>query len=167
MGIDRAQAENYERKVNRIAERDLIPATDTRLVPVSSENLPNNRRAVYAIDGNPHTVWHSQFSGELAEHPHELVMDLGATYEIRGFRYLARRDSSRNGTFAKTEFYVSNSSDTFGKPTARGTFKKVRISQAADCEKPVRGRYVLVRILSEVNKKPWASAAEIGVIGSK
>jgi len=167
LGSTRAEADNYGRKVNRIAEKDLVPATDIKLVRVSSENLPNDRRAVYAIDGNPRTVWHSQFSEKLARHPHELVMDLGAAYEIRGFRYLARQDSSWNGTFAKTEFYVSNSSDTFGKPAAKATFKKVRASQAADCEEPVRGRYVLVRILSEVNENPWASAAEIGVIGSK
>lgn len=166
-GTTRAEADNYQRKVNRIKERGLIPTKDIKLVRVSSENLANDRRAVYAIDGNPRTVWHSQFSGGLAKHPHELVMDLGATYEIRGFRYLARQDNSWNGTFAKTEFYVSNSSDTFGKPTARATFKKVRVSQSADCEKPVRGRFVLVRILSEVNKNPWASATEIGVIGSK
>ena len=145
----------------------MIPPTEIKLVRVSSENLPNDRRAVYAIDGNPRTVWHTQFSTKLARHPHELVMDLGSTYEIRGFRYLARQDSGWNGAFAKTEFYVSSSSDTFGKPTAKATFKKVRLSQAADCEKPVRGRYVLVRILSEVNNGPWASAADIGVIGSK
>ena len=166
-GTTRAEADNYQRKVNRIKERDLIPAKDIKLVRVSSENLANDRRAVYAIDGNPRTVWHSRFSSGLAKHPHGLVMDLGATYEIRGFRYLARQDSSWNGAFAKTEFYVSDSSDTFGEPAARATFRKVRRSQAADCEKPVRGRYVLVRILSEVNENPWASAAEIGVIGSK
>lgn len=166
-GSTRAEADNYAGKVNRIAEKDLIPPTEIKLVRVSSENPPNDRRAVYAIDGNPRTVWHSQFSEKLARHPHEIVMDLGATYEIRGFRYLARQDSGWNGAFAKTEFYVSSSSDTFGKPTAKATFKKVRLSQAADCEKPVRGRYVLVRILSEVNNGPWASAADIGVIGSK
>jgi arylsulfatase A-like enzyme len=166
-GSTRSEADNYQRKVNQIRERDLIPATDIKLVRFSSENFTNDRRAVYAIDGNPRTVWHSQFSDELAEHPHELVMDLGAMYKIRGFRYLSRQDSGWNGTFAKTEFYVSNSSDMFGKPAARATFKKVRTPQAADCEKPVSGRYVLVRILSEVNKNSWASAAEIGVIGSK
>jgi len=72
-----------------------------------------------------------------------------------------------NGAFAQTEFYVSNSPDTFGEPVIRATFQKVRLPQVADCEEPMRGRYVLVRILSEVNGKPWASAAEIGVIGSK
>ncbi|MBN2271328.1 MAG: sulfatase-like hydrolase/transferase [Sedimentisphaerales bacterium] len=166
-GSTRAEADNYERKVNRIAEKDLIPDTEIKMVRVSSENLPNDRRAIYAIDGDPRTVWHSQFSEKLASHPHELVMDLGATYEIRGFRYLARQDDSWNGTFAKTEFYVGNSPDTFGKPTAKATFKKVRAPQPVDCGKPVRGRYVLVRILSEVNNNPWASAAEIGVVGSK
>ncbi|MHC4692349.1 MAG: sulfatase-like hydrolase/transferase [Planctomycetota bacterium] len=166
-GTTRSEADNYQRKVNRIKHRDLIPPAEIKLVRVSSENLANDRRAVYAIDGNPRTVWHTQFSGGLAKHPHELVMDLGATYEIRGFRYLTRQDSSWNGAFAKTEFFISDSSDTFGESAVKATFKKVRISQAADCKKPVRGRYVLVRILSEVNKNPWASAAEIGVIGSK
>ena len=66
-----------------------------------------------------------------------------------------------------TEFSVGDSPQKFGKPVARATFKKARTAQAADCKQPVRGRYVLVRILSEVNGKPWSSAAEIGVVGSK
>ena len=166
-GSTRAEADNYRGKVNRIAEKGLIPAKEMKLVRFSSENHANDRRAVYAIDGNPRTVWHSQFSEKLARHPHELVIDLGATYEIRGFRYLARQDSGWNGAFGETEFYVGDSTNTFGKPAAKTTFKKVRTAQAADCRRPVRGRYVLVRVLSEVNKSPWASAADIGIIGSK
>jgi len=166
-GSTRAEADNYGRKLNRITARDLIPATEMKLVRFSSENYANDRRAVYAVDGSARTVWHSQFSGKLAEPPHELVVDLGATYEIRGFRYLARQDGGWNGAFAKTEFYVSDSPDRFGQPAAKATFQKVRTSQAADCDKPVRGRYVRVRVLSEVNGNPWASAADIGVIGVK
>jgi len=166
-GSTRAEADNYGSRVNRIAENDLIPATQMKVMRCSSENFANDRRAVYAIDGNPRTVWHSQFTGRLAKHPHELVIDLGTAYEVRGFRYLARQDRGWNGAFAKTEFYVSDTPDAFGKPAARATFKKVRTPQAADCETPIRGRYVLVRILSEVNNGPWASAAQIGVIGTK
>ena len=95
------------------------------------------------------------------------VADLGAACEVRGFRYLARQDGGWNGAFAETEFYVSNLLDTFAGSSAKATFKKLKVSQAADCKKPIRGRYVLVRILSEVNKGPWASAADIGIIGSK
>jgi len=165
-GSTRTEADNYRRKVNRISEKGLIPATEMKLASFSSENHANDRRAVYAIDGNPRTVWHSQFSGKLAKHPHELVIDLGAACEVRGFRYLARQDGGWNGAFAETEFYVSDSPDEFGEPVARATFGKDRSPQAADCEKPVRGRYVRVRILSEVNENPWASAAEIGIIAS-
>jgi hypothetical protein len=145
----------------------LIPAQELKLVRFSSENFANDRRASYAIDGNPRSLWHSQFSQQLAEHPHELVIDLGAVYEIRGFRYLARQDSGWNGTFAETEFFVSESQQEFREPVARATFEKTRTPQHADCAKSVRGRYVCVRVLSEVNGNPWASAAEIGVVGNR
>ena len=166
-GSTRNEADNYNRKVNRITEKNLIPATDIKLVRFSSENSSNDRRAIYAIDGNPRTVWHSQFSERIAKHPHTLVLDLGQTYEIQGFRYLARQDGSWNGAFAKTNFCVGDSPDHFTKSAVTATFKKLRTAQSADCRRPVRGRYVLVRILSEVNNGPWASAADIGVIGSK
>ncbi len=39
--------------------------------------------------------------------------------------------------------------------------------QKADCGEPVRGRYVLVRVLSEVNGAEWGLAAEIGIVGKK
>ncbi len=167
-GSTRAQAGNYRGKVNRIVEKDLIPAAEMKLIRFSSENYANDRLAQYAIDGNPRTVWHSQFSEKLAKHPHELVIDLGAICEIRGFRYLARQDGGWNGAFAKTEFDVGDSPDAFREqPVVRATFATIRSPQAADCERPVRGRYVRVRVLSEVNANPWASAAEIGVVGSK
>ncbi len=164
-GSTRAEADNYGRPVNRIVEKDLVPASEMKLVRFSSENFANDRRAAYAIDGNSRTLWHSQFSGKLAEPPHELVIDLGTEYEVRGFRYLARQDGGWNGAFAETEFAVSDSAESFGQPAARATFTKIRTPQPADCAQPVRGRYVLVRVLSEVNENPWASAAEIGVIG--
>ena len=47
--------------VNRIKEKNLIPADKMKIVRFSSENHSNDRKAVYAIDGNPRTVWHSQF----------------------------------------------------------------------------------------------------------
>ncbi len=166
-GSTRAEADRYDGRINRIQDKQLIPATEIKLIRFSSENHANDRRAIYAIDGNPRTVWHSQFSGKLASHPHELIIDLGADYTIRGFRYLARQDGGWNGAFAETEFSVSDSPDSFGEPVLRKTFTKQKTVQAADCDAPMKGRYVRVRILSEVNGKPWASAAEIGVVGTR
>jgi arylsulfatase A-like enzyme len=152
-------------KLNRIQDKNLIPAAQMTLERFSSENRGNDRQAVYAIDGKPNTVWHSQFSDKLAKPPHELVIDLGHTRAISGFRYLARQDGGWNGAFAKTEFSVGDSAENFPEPVVSKTFKKVREAQSADCSTPVNGRYVRVRILSEVSGGAWGSAAEIGVIG--
>ncbi len=159
-------AANFPGKVNSIEAKDLVAGDQLKLVRFSSENVSNDRRAAYAIDGDPRTVWHSQWSDKLAKHPHELVIDLGKPHEIRGFRYLVRQDNGWNGAFGDTEFYVSNSPDSFGKRAANASFKNVRTAQSADCEPPVLGRYVCVKILTEVNEGPWASAAEIAVVGT-
>ena len=94
------------------------------------------------------------------------MIDLGVPATITGFRYLARQDKGYNGAIAKCEFAVADSPDAFSKPVAGGTFTKSKQSQEVLCE-PTKGRYVLVRALSEVNGGPWASIAELGVIGKR
>jgi hypothetical protein len=166
-GTSRAETDVPAKKMNRIVDKNLIPFDQMKLVRFSSENHANDRKAEYAIDGKLATVWHSQFTGKLAKPPHELVIDLGGNYDIQGFRYLARQDGGWNGALAETEFFVGDSPDSFGdQPAAKAIFKKDRKAQATDCESPVTGRYVKVRALSEVNGKDWASAAEIGVVGT-
>ena len=154
-------------KVNTITAKNLIPARQIKVLRFSSQNESNGKLAVNAVDGNPRSVWHSRFDSGVAAPPHELVLDLGATYEVSGFRYLARQDSGWNGAFGKADFTVSNSPEDFGDPNVVAEFKKTRKSQAADCTKPVAGRYVRVRSMTEVNGSPWASAAEIGIVGKK
>ncbi len=44
------------------------------------------------------------------------------------------------------------------------TFDKKRVAQTATCD-PISGRYVLLRALTEVAGGPWASVAELGVLG--
>ncbi|MFK7768048.1 MAG: sulfatase-like hydrolase/transferase [Mariniblastus sp.] len=152
-------------KMNRIKDKNLVPADAITLVRFSSENRGNDRQAIYAIDGKPNTIWHSQFSdGKRAEHPHELVIDLGREREVSGFRYLARQDAAWNGAFGETEFSISNSASEFPEPQLKTEFKKVKTAQSADCDKPVTGRYIRIRINSAANGGVWASAADIGII---
>ena len=151
--------------MQKIKDKDLIPPQSTKILKVSSENSSNVKWAVNAIDGDPHTLWHSRFSERLAKHPHELVIDLGKSYDISGFRYLARQDGGWNGAFAEVEFLVSSTPQFGDVPAVKATFGKVRSAQAANLKEPIAGRYVKVRVLSEVNGQPYGSAAEIGVIG--
>ena len=151
-------------KTNKLNAKGLVPQHGWKVVRVSSEARGNGKLAANAIDGDPTTHWHTQFNPELKKHPHELVIDLGQERMIRGFRYLARQDGGWNGAIAKCEISVGGSPKDFGKPVVAGAFKKSKQSQELTCD-PVTGRYVRLRILTEVNGGPWASVAEFGVIG--
>ena len=92
------------------------------------------------------------------------MVDLGREYTVRGLRYLARQDTSWNGAGQDCEGYVSADPERYDAKAASATLRKVKKAQEITFE-PVRGRYVLFRALSEVNGGPWASAAEIGLVG--
>lgn len=147
-------------------EAGLLPRAAMRLVSASSESSFNGKLATHAFDGDPRTLWHTRFQGQLAPAPHDLVIDLGARCRIAGFRYLARQDSGWNGAIADCEFSVSDDPAAFGEPVIKTTLKKTRQVQEAKCA-PVEGRYVRLRALSEVNGGPWASVAEFGVLDGK
>jgi hypothetical protein len=149
---------------NALPQEGLIPTKDWKVARVSSESAFNGKIAQNAFDGDPLTWWHTKFQGAAVEHPHELVIDLGREYTVRGFRYLPRQDASWNGAVKDCEFYVSGDGERFDAKAASATLRKTKEAQQITCE-PVRGRYVLFRALSEVNEGPWASIAELGVIG--
>lgn len=156
----------------RIVEPGLVPPSEMRIVRCSSEETIadavyffSTGSAANAIDGDPRTKWSTRYSGsEPDRHPHELVIDLGRTRRVAGFRYLGRQ-VGYGGQFGSTEFHVSNDPALFPDPPAVAvTFSGVKNVQKADCSSPVAGRYVRVRVLSEVHGKPAATAAEIAVL---
>jgi len=145
-------------------EEGLLPRKRLSIHSFSSEASGNSRLAVHTIDGNPRTHWHTAFSPEVLKHPHELVIDLGGEATVRGLRYLARQDNGWNGALAAVEVAVASSPDGFGEPVAKTTFTKRKQSQEL-LFAPVHGRYLRLRVLSEVNGGPWASISELGIVG--
>ena len=157
-------ASSSSKKVNSLPQKGLIPSKSLKLVRTSSESRPNGKLAINAIDGDPSTHWHTNFQGDVDKHPHELVIDLGTEFTIKGFRYMARQDGSWNGAIKDCEFYISSTVDRFEKLGVKTTFRKTRKAQDTNCP-PTQGRYILIRVLSELNGGPWASISELGVIG--
>lgn len=152
----------------RIEAEGLVPPREMSVVRVSSEETRAEGHAAHAIDGDPQTKWETRWQGGRTDQPpHEIVIDLGKSRRITGFRYLARQ-LGEVGVFADTEFHLADSPDGFGdKPVLKTTFANLKTAQAADCEKPVTGRYLLVRMLSECNGRPNGTAAEIGVVEAR
>jgi hypothetical protein len=130
----------------------------------SQETVGQNNAAVNAFDGNAGTMWHSVWYGGTAPLPHEIQIDLGATYAVSGFRYLPRQDGWPNGRIGQYEFYVSADGTTWGSPVATGTLandaKEKQVTFPAK-----RGRYVRLRALTEVDGRQYTSMAELNVIG--
>ncbi|WP_412538868.1 discoidin domain-containing protein [Longispora sp. K20-0274] len=130
----------------------------------SQETSAENGAAANAVDGNPSTIWHTQWSGANPPPPHEIQLDLHATYQVTSVYYLPRQTGT-NGRIARYEVYVSADGVTWGTPVATGTWTNTSSEEAATFAARA-GRYVKLRALSEVNGNPWTSAAEIAVAGT-
>ncbi|WP_430748758.1 M6 family metalloprotease domain-containing protein [Bacillus cereus] len=142
-------------------EASLIPQTNWTLKYVDSYNWYN--LGTYAFDGNKDTFWHTNWS-PVAPMPHEIQIDLGATYNLSKFSYLPRQDGQINGTIKDYEFYVSSDGVNWGTAVSIGAFaNNANLKEVSFANKT--GRYIKLRALSEVNNNPWTSAAEINVFG--
>jgi hypothetical protein len=144
--------------------KGMLSNEDWTIVRVSSENTDNKKFARNAIDGDPATLWHTRFSGTIAQPPHELVIDLGAEHTVRGFVYLGRQDAGWNGAIKDIEFCIGPSPEDLGEPVVKTMLNKTKEPQSVECP-AINGRYVLLRARSSLGGQPFASVAELGVIG--
>jgi len=94
--------------------------SDLKVVKVNSEETDG--KGVYAVDGNPNTIWHTQWRGASPAHPHEIILQLDPPCKIKGLTYLPRQDVYDNGTIEGYEIYVSADGKNFGQPVKKGEF---------------------------------------------
>ena len=143
----------------------VVPRAECRIVRVSSEETEGeDGRAINAIDGRPSTFWHTRWSEPAARHPHEIVIDLGQSYPLNGFRYLPRQDNNPNGTIRGYAFFVSDDPDQLGEPVAQGEFSMGVGEEARVDFDLTPGRYVMLRALSEVGGGAWAAVAGLDIL---
>ncbi|MBQ6652912.1 MAG: discoidin domain-containing protein, partial [Prevotella sp.] len=121
-----------------------------------------NERAENAIDDNPSTIWHTQYSPSTPACPHEIVVDMAKTYRVASFIYQGRSDGS-NGRVLNYEVYFSNSPTVFGAPAASGTLQNVSSPQTIVLTEKPEARYLKFVALSVVDNRDYASAAELGI----
>jgi hypothetical protein len=148
------------------ADDDTLPQSAWSLLSVSSEETEGeDGRAARAFDGSPSTFWHSRYSGTRAEYPHELSIDLGATYQLVGLRYLPRQDGNPNGQIAGYEFYASQDANQWGAPVRTGEFTTSAAPQQLTFP-PTLARYVRLRATSGQGGRAYAAVAELNLLGT-
>jgi len=137
------------------------PKTVRVEVRVDSENP--GYEGFRAMDGDPKSMWHTDWQFRETKHPHQIDVDLGSSYEIAGFAYLPRIGGG-NGTIKRYECYVSENKKDFGPPVVAGTFEKGDAENVIEFPDKVNGRYLRLRALDEVAGRLWTSIAEMRVL---
>jgi beta-galactosidase len=82
-----------------VAELDLLDANGNAIshngwtiaYADSEERASEDGSAENAIDGQTANYWHTQWSEAQPDHPHQLILDLGKSQVIFGFRYVPRQ----------------------------------------------------------------------------
>ncbi|MDR1385981.1 MAG: discoidin domain-containing protein [Planctomycetaceae bacterium] len=139
------------------------PSRTVRVIATPSSEA-KSYQGFFAMDGNAKTFWHTESAkGKIAKPPHELLIDLTAEFEIRGFSIISRQDTSWNGAIDKYEIYLGVDSQNLPR-VFQGRLKKTRNPQKLIFDAPIKGRYFKLRSLSEINGKNWASIAELELI---
>ena len=138
-------------------------ATKPVMVQVRVDSENPGYEGFRALDGNPKTMWHTDFQFRETRPPHEITIDLGTSYEISGFAYLPRTGGG-NGTIGKYECYVSDKRKKMGQPVVSGQFAESAAENVVSFPTKAKGRYFRLRALNEVAGRPWTSIAELRLL---
>jgi alpha-L-fucosidase len=114
------------------------------------------------FDGDPSTVWHQ--SGDKTM-PVDLIVDLGNSYKINGFKYLPDQNKWSSGIIKNYEFYVSNDNKNW-KLVDKGEFSNIKnnpVWQEKNFSQE-NARYIKLRALSNINDNEVAGFAELNII---
>jgi hypothetical protein len=128
---------------------------------LSADSYSPGYEPLQAGDGDLSTIWHTEFVGATPGYPHELVIDLGSARKLEGLLYVPRQDTS-NGRVRDFEVRVSDDGKTWSAPAAAGRWENDTAFKYVALAGP-RGRFVALRGLSEVEGRPFMSAAELSV----
>ncbi|MCK4565399.1 MAG: discoidin domain-containing protein, partial [Verrucomicrobia bacterium] len=123
--------------------------------------------AAKAIDGRADTYWHTSWADGHPGHPHTLAIDMGSTAKISGFTYLPRQDRRIPDSMVAAWRVEGSSDGKRWKTLSEGEFGNILndpSQRVVDFKIPATIRYFRFVSLRGVDDKPYAGAAEIGLL---
>lgn len=154
-------------RVNPQIEKPAAQASGPKGTVISASSFEAGEGEVgNAVDGDESTFWHSRWSGEAANPPHFLVIDYAKPLAIAAVKYVARVDGD-NGHVRDYEIYLSQDGQEWGIPAAKGRIGRDAGEEIIQLPQPVTARYLKFVVLSEQNRRAFASIAELEIIAAK
>lgn len=117
-----------------------------------------------AFDGNPDTLWHTQFTVEKPGFPHELVVEFKQPLTLRGITTLPRQDRNPNGWIKTCAVYLSADGQNWGEPVATGAFANDAKLKTMAFAQPQPARFLRLVVTSGHGNGPYGSLAEMGFL---
>ena len=145
-----------------------LPVTERRsaasLVSVfsCSSSEPGEGDPMHIVDGDPYTIWHSQYGVTVGSYPHSIAIDLGKEVEAAGVGFLGRC-IGLNGRVKDFTFEVSLDGVNW-TAVAGGQLANNAQWQVATFGEPIRMRYWRFTALSTHYNNDFASMAEIYIL---
>src|SRR5205823_10313551 len=116
---DNAEHPAYRAILDWIREASDAASSQAGTERLSADSYSPGYEPALAGDGDPNTLWHTEFVGATPGYPHELIVDLGSPRPIEGLLYVPRQDSS-SGRIKDSEVRVSPDATTWGDALSRG-----------------------------------------------
>ena len=99
-----------------VAELDLLDASGNAMshngwtiaYVDSEERNAEDGSAENAIDGQTANYWHTEWKNASPNHPHRLILNLGQTQTLSGFRYVPRQGEGGGGRIKDYRIYVGD-----------------------------------------------------------
>jgi len=138
------------------AEKFDISKKDWKILGIDDEDISK------IFDGNPFTVWHKR--GEKVM-PFDLVIDLGNSHNLCGFKYLPDPNRWSSGIISNYQFFVSTD-HTKWKRVSEGEFSNIKNNPVWQIKNfvPEEARYIKFRALKNVYGDEVAGYAEFDFI---
>ncbi|UKJ08571.1 MBG domain-containing protein [Solitalea lacus] len=146
----------------------LIPQGDLKVRYADSQQgvgaAPElNHASDKAIDNSSLTYWSTQSDAPVPSFPHEIQLDLGATYSVNQFKYLPVSFNG-DGRVKDYEIYVSMDGTQWGTPVAKGAFDNT-MDEKLVAFGDKKGRYLRFKAISGTNDVQYVTAVELNVGG--
>ncbi len=130
----------------------------------SQETTAIDGRCQNAFDNIVATAWHTDWSGMSPTQPHNIDINLGATYQLSGLRYTPRQEEGTNGIVTQYEIYVSQDGTNWSDPIAAGFWSYQSKETKETSFTPAIARFVRFRSIDD-NSHHWTAVAEITLLG--
>ena len=144
------------------------PTPKMSIKEVGSEAAFDNNYANYVLDGDPNTIWHTDWSSnedKQSYDKHYLVFELEEETELAGLRYLPRQEGGINGIITGYQIFVSNDNINY-ELAMEGTWGEDTSWKTASFPQTKKAKYVKFKSTQARSNETaqgfvFSSAAEI------